>query len=161
MSTREAFWKHVNEALDERRDPLDDENVQRLVAEAPELLREVSRLESGLERASRERPRRSLVGAVAAALLVVSLATWLLARHSPDAASIVAIENSGVGPAVREQSVSRVLSFELSVSRVGERGTETITCDGFERSRTLVARDGSVVRNTIHLANAPTRDDKP
>lgn len=161
MNTRGAFWKHVNEALDERRDPLEDANVQRLVGEEPELLDELRRLDRGLGLAIRVRPTRPIFIAVAAALLVVSFGTWLVARESSGTVVPYGVDDSSGRVALRDVPACRVLYSRVSVSHVDERGTETITSDGLERSRTFVARDGSVVKNFIHLARAETLENRP
>jgi hypothetical protein len=49
MTRREAFWEHVNAALDERRDPLEDVLVQACVAEEPDLALELARLHARIE----------------------------------------------------------------------------------------------------------------
>lgn len=152
MNDHDEFWKRVNAAVDERRDPLGDEVVQRLIGDEPGRLDELRRLERGLSFARRSAPTRPIVLALAAAVTVVLFGTWLAAREPV---------RDEARHAVREVCASRVLSFHISVSRVDERGTETITFDGVESTRTLIDRDGNVLRNSIHVARAETPGNRP
>ena len=86
MRTRDVFWERVNAALDERRDPLDDPEVQVLVADEPEFVPEfvadLARLRTRLgelSKSRRQRPRR--VAGMAAAAIVGLAGVFALWRE--------------------------------------------------------------------------------
>jgi hypothetical protein len=117
----------VDAELDERRDPLEDSEVQRLVAEDPRRLEELERLSARLE-ALRERPveRRGRRVAAAAALLVVggAAAWWLATRESAPAKPAALPELVlGNGP-------SRVIEFRTTHSHANGNGVAVVENGG-------------------------------
>jgi hypothetical protein len=77
MTRRNSFWEHVNAALDERRDPLEDALVQACIAEEPELALELARLHARIHAlpvpAGRRRRR---VAILAGAVLLVAVGAY-------------------------------------------------------------------------------------
>jgi len=121
---REKLWNRVQDALDERRDPLHDEVLQELFAAHPALLAEYARLEQTLtaldaqdtataevraqsvQSLSVHRRIGALLSTVAAA--VVLLLAARLTRETPDDLHDV-----------RPLGHSQILDYELTVNRVG------------------------------------------
>ncbi len=132
MNERDLFWERVDAALDERRDPLDDVEVQRLVAERPELLDELAHLQATLAHlpsATTQRSRRRVASLAFAALLAVTVATaWWLRRERRE--PLVALVTT---PANGE---SRVLSFHAEVVVENSTGRTTTYFDGEHLVRT-------------------------
>jgi hypothetical protein len=127
MSDNRVFWERVNAALDERRDPLADEQVQALVAEDPTQLDELLVLRERLANLPMARPRRwiSKVAAVAAAVLIASTAAWIALRDRK--------EQIASAPAVAGEPIdsrSCVISFEAHVVIESANTRSTIDSDG-------------------------------
>ena len=77
MNTNESFWRRVNDALDERRDPLEDSEVQRLVLDEPGLLDELERVNRRLGRL--EARRTSVLAralSLAGLIALVTVGVW-------------------------------------------------------------------------------------
>jgi hypothetical protein len=130
----EIFWQRVNVALDERRDPLEDDAVQNAIAERPERLDELLRVTSRVSRLP-ARPRRSRAWLLAAALAAACIVAVLRARSRDDAPpELHALASS--------PSLGEVLDFELTVT----------TDRADERSRFVVDRHG--VRNVRETARS-------
>ena len=124
MMEREKLWGRVQDALDERRDPLHDEVLQELFANHPALLAEYAQLErtltaldmqdsatAGIHAQSvQSLPVHRRIGALLTTLAaaVVLLLAARLTRETPD-------DLHGV----RALGHSQVLDYELTVNRVG------------------------------------------
>lgn len=131
---REELWAHVQEALDEREDPLADERVREGLLEHPELCDELFELRGELDRLPTG-PQRSAsnwrrVAAVAAALVLASTAIWpfLIEPQAQDET------------AASEDATSRVHHFELTYR------TRTPN-----RERELRNDNGTLVRRVVNL----------
>ncbi len=142
MIERESFWAHVHGALDARRDPLEVPEVQRALAEEPELLDELAALSSGLELLGRSKQRRARSFAAAAVLIVcvASIAAWRGARTtSSDSGSADPTIVSAAAPAQVAEVVSlrplantagsRVIAFRAEVTLDGPHGRWTRSTD--------------------------------
>ena len=134
MSDRELFWRRVDAALDERRDPLDDPEVQRLAAEHPELLDELARLRAALAHLPDEPRKRSTrrvasFAAAAALLATLALAWWLRRDREPPVEALAP-------PAPQTADASRVLSFRAELVWEDAAGRTTTVVDGAHVSRT-------------------------
>ena len=121
MMERDAAWTRVQLALDERRDPLEDERLQEWFAERPDELAALVRLESRLARLpaprvdapmSPTRPVARLVATVAAGVLVTAgLVALLVARGKRGADPLPPVADDGTSFA------ARVVDYRLSVTR--------------------------------------------
>lgn len=120
MKTHE-FWQRVNEALDARRDPLDDEAIQRELEQSPELLEEFASLRSGLEVIATSTPtsaaprvaRSRRVAAAAALLLGCGATVWFLTHKSaPEAPS----NSTEALPTFTALPCDTVLAFSASIT---------------------------------------------
>jgi hypothetical protein len=131
MNRRDEFWSRADALLDERRDPLQDGELQRLIAEEPALLDEWARFESALAGARLPRPRRSRVALVATVLVLtaVAIAAVSIRERPPESLASVC-----------RPDASRVLVFESTFTHVDDRGTTTVSFDGVTRTQTFVAR---------------------
>jgi hypothetical protein len=146
MSDTELFWERVNAALDERRDPLADEQVQTLVAEDPARLDDLLALRERIARLPSSRPRRlvSKVASLAAAVLVAGSAAWFALRdRTQHIASAPAVVSESPDPR------SCVISFEAHV--VIESAN----------SRSKIDTDGDHVVRTREFYSEPSGDDSP
>ncbi len=143
MTRRDSFWEHVNAALDERRDPLEDALVQECIADEPELALELARLSGQVEAlqtfGSRRRRR---VAALAAVILLATAGVYEgivhLMPQSSDTGATATTENPesrGAVVAGRTGSVggSAVLSFRSEVV-VESPDSRTITHFDGQRS---------------------------
>ena len=133
MSDTELFWERVNAALDERRDPLADEQVQTLVAEDPSRLDELLALRERIAHLPTARPRRwiSKVASLAAAVLAVATAAWFALRdHEQHVPSAVVAANSPTVANEPPDPRSCVISFEAHVVIESANTRSTIDFDG-------------------------------
>ncbi len=83
MSGDEQFWSHVQIALDERRDPLEDDAVLEGIVAEPERLQKLLELLERLEqlsRVTRRWPLRRIAVAAAALMAVGSGIFWFTQR---------------------------------------------------------------------------------
>ena len=153
MNRRDEFWTRVDAELDARRDPLQDAEIQRHIAEEPELFEEFERFESALRDASLAPRRRSRVALLATVVVLtaVGVAAWSI-RVTPHDAQLAS---------AGKYEPSRILEFTASVTHVDASGTTTLSFDGVTRTRTFVARDGNVVQNSIQFARAETQENRP
>jgi len=139
---RESFWAQVHAALDARRDPLEETEVQRALVEEPKLLDELAALRSGLELLARSRRRRGRSFAAAAALVawVAGIAAWRAALaasseadsagHTIESAAAPAEAVKPVGPlAPASDAGSRVIAFRAEVTLDGPLGRVTRSTD--------------------------------
>ena len=127
MKTDELFWTHVQRALDERRDPREDEALLDLIAAEPERFRELQSLLDSLERLPRlaqRRPLRRVAALVAASITVLIAVAWFTHRS----------HLTSQPPSTLQE---RVISFEWEV------GTQTPT-----RSTSLVLNDRGMTAKT-------------
>ncbi len=158
MTRREDLWEIVHAALDQRRDPLADPGVQRLVAEDPGLLDELARFEGtlALVRASRRaRTRRRWLVVAGAATLVacVAVAALWATRHRP-AVRPLAVE-------VQPAPYGAVLACRVTLEHADERGTEILRAEDGLRTRTFVARDGTRIESAVCTALARDLETRP
>jgi hypothetical protein len=144
MNDNEMFWERVNAALDERRDPLADEQVHALVAEDPSRLEELLALRERIANLPTARPRRwisqrrvSKAASLAAAVLAVGTAAWFALRDrgqhvasAPAVANAPAIANSPSAASDPHDPRSCVISFEAHVVIEGPNTRSTIDSDG-------------------------------
>ena len=150
MSDNEMFWERVNAALDERRDPLADEQVQTLVAEDPSRLEELLALRERIARLPSSRARRwtSKVASLAAAVLAASAAVWFAMRESNEqVAGAPAVVNPPIAANDSAAQGSCVISFEAHV--VIESAN----------SRSKIDTDGEHVVRTREFHSEPSADD--
>jgi hypothetical protein len=107
VSRSDALWPAVHEALDARRDPLDDPRVVAALEAAPERLAEVAALRAGLRAlpADSKGPRRHALplAPLAAAALLIAAGFWPRAQAPAPAASPA----PPVGVLLASASVSR------------------------------------------------------
>jgi hypothetical protein len=120
---RELFWSAVDEALDARRDPRSEMQVQQWLAEDPQDREELARLLRRLDAIaiSTQPARRVLLPMIAAAAAIV-LVVQPWTRTATHASS--------------PRSPSRIVSFSIEVTREsGEEITTTLSQpDHFERT---------------------------
>jgi hypothetical protein len=132
VSGRE-LWTRVDELLDQRLDPLDDDGIVDQLANDPHALAEYVRLRSALERLPvRSRwMRPALAGAVL--LTLVAAATFYLTRPDADPAQVVA--RALTVPAT--EVAAHVVAFRISVveTKPGVRSTTTIDGAGYTHAR--------------------------
>jgi len=133
MNDNELFWERVNAALDERRDPLADEQVQALVAEDPARLDELLALRERIANLPTARPRRlvSKVASLAAAVLVAGTAAWFALRKPQEqVASAPVVTDSQTVASELPDPRSCVISFEAHVVIESANMRSTIDSDG-------------------------------
>lgn len=142
MSADEIFWGRVDRLLDERRDPLEDGEVQGAIARRSELLAPLLSLLARVEavealpaRTASGAPARRALLAAAALVLSCALLAGIGGRSRPPQ------EGRAILSAAGERPPSRVLSFELAVTTASEDGRRTCRSDG--RSVTLEERPPS------------------
>ena len=128
MKDTGQFWDAVHRALDERRDPLEDDVVQESIIANPRKMQELVDFLARLERVLPARRRRviqeiSLAFAIAASITLALSVAWL---------------TSGDGAPVQQSAptLGRVVSFEWELT------TETTTLESSVRltDRDLTAR---------------------
>jgi hypothetical protein len=83
IRSHEGLWEAIHAALDARRDPLAVDAVASWLAEHPEDLEEVLRLEAGLRVLERPRRRPAWPLAALAAAAAIALVFWLREPASP------------------------------------------------------------------------------
>lgn len=84
MSGDEQFWSHVQIALDERRDPLEDDAVLEGIVAEPERLQQLLKMLARIEqisRATRRWPMRRIAVAAAALIAAGSGIVWFAQRE--------------------------------------------------------------------------------
>jgi len=143
---RERLWALVHARLDERRDPLADEEVTGLLVDDPEALHEVldlSRQLRALEAAGEApdaKPSPWTPLAVAAGLLLLALGAWALRGSgeevSPTTAGAVA-ESEPLPPNLDPSAVVHRLTITVTTERSDER---VVTRFDGERSERTVER---------------------
>jgi hypothetical protein len=163
VKSNTEFWNHVDLALDERRDPLEDGALQDAIAGDPELLDQLLALRSRLAALPRT-PERSrlprLAVAAAIAIALGAIAFELLRFRSTAAEPRLQIANTSLGPAAQAGrspdaplAKSEIIDFELSITteRPGERDTVVIDRSGTRRTRELVgdAREHSTLTTEV------------
>lgn len=143
------FWSRVDELLDERRDPLDDETVQRHLARDPRAMDEYVRLTATLASLPSRRPKRRATTILAAAgFLAAAVIAYALLGPTPRAEPEVVshgLQNPGAAPEVRSTSASMILDFKISVVRQSGplRCTTTIEADRRTDERELTVAAGA------------------
>lgn len=141
MNTRETFWERVHEALDARRDPLDDERVQTELESAPELLDELATLQRSFDGLRVKAPgialRRAAAGKRVAAAALVLVMGALLLRFAVDATR-PDVDTSTATPAIVEGPSASVLSFQVTL--IDESPTERVVTE-FDGRTTTVTRE--------------------
>jgi len=83
IGSRAELWEAIHAALDARRDPLAEDAIATWLAEHPEDLEEVLRLEQGLHQLARPRRRLARPLAALAAAAALALLFWLRAPAKP------------------------------------------------------------------------------
>ena len=135
MTDKQAFWTSVNDALDARRDPLEDSSVMSWVGEHPEDAVALARLQRGLSAVAEARPAHADDHPLWIAAAVVLVGTLLVvgSRHRPVTGPAEAVAEAPAAPA------PRIHSFRMRVSTASEDGSATVLVDprGLERRRTL------------------------
>lgn len=148
MNRRTEFWERVNAALDERRDLLSDLVVQRLVAEDPSLLAELSVLEHAVADLRATPRARPLGMTLAAGVLALLGGVALLTR--PGAPTDAVASTPASNP-------TRVVACRLTIVRTDAHGIETLIVEGERRSRTY--RDRSGVQSESSMLTATEKTD--
>ena len=137
MNDRERLWERVNLALDERRDPLEDALVQRLVAERPELADELVRLQERLA-TLRARPKRAWRVAAILVAFAAAISVLFALRNAPSSdptpAAAIAVTPPPAPDAPTQRS--QVLAFEATAVHEDPFARTTTTFDGV-RTTTL------------------------
>lgn len=133
MIERERFWSAVDEALDARRDPWAEAQVQEWIADHPEDREELARLTRRLEAVASARPRAGrtfapMIAAAAAVVLAVQL--W-----APEAKKDL--------PQPRPDS--RVVSFSIEATLEHDGETTTVFTDADHTERSRVSKLGNTV----------------
>jgi hypothetical protein len=145
MKNDERFWERVHLALDELRDPLEDESVQDAIAAQPELLEAWLTLRARLDALPFPRARRPALRLATAAAIVIAIGSIAFAVLRPRAAPIddhtastvpraapmesdtarVAADVEQAHGADASFATSEIVAFELSITveRPGERCT--------------------------------------
>ena len=162
MTRRESFWEHVNAALDERRDPLEDALVQECIADEPELALELARLSGRIEalHALRSRRRRR-VAAIAATIVLAAAGVYEgIVRRVPQSSvtSVPATPESSEarGAALADRSGSAggsaVLAFR---SEVIVESAESRTVTHFDGQRSWRTRESLLPALSPGTPNTP------
>lgn len=138
MTTNIEFWERVHLALDERRDPLEDEGVQDAIAGEPALLDELEVLRARLRALppQRARSRRSLAAMAAAAVIAAgAIALYLLRAPSAAVGPIAELAAPTPTSFVRDE----IVDFELTITteRPGVRDTVVIDPAGTRQTRRM------------------------
>ena len=137
MNDREEYWTRVQAALDARRDPLEDEAVQRWLLEHPHDVDELAQLRASLHRVERvpspRSRRRVAVLTVAAAGITVVLLAWSL-RSGGEGPARDAIAQQATTPPVSVFKI-HTMRFELRTTR-GDTRTTTTWEDGVTETTT-------------------------
>ena len=163
MKANTEFWNHVDVALDERRDPLEDGAVQDAIADDPELLDQLLALRSRLAALPRTPERRRLPRLTVAAAIAIALdaiAVELFRSRRAAAAPRSQLARTTPEPAARARrspdaplAKSEIIDFELSITteRPGERDTVVIDRSGTRRTREIVgeAREHSTLTTEV------------
>ena len=127
----DAFGERVNAALDERRDPLEDPQVQRELERSPERLDELERLlraANTLENAPpRERRRRTAAALIVVAAAVAALLTLQHLRSATDRSTetVADAAQSSTGGADVAPSAPPAFVLEPCISLLELRATFT------------------------------------
>ncbi len=151
MNDRE-FWARVDALLDDCRDPLDDEAVERHLARDPRAVDQYVRLTRTLRSLPRSPSgrltRRTIAAlAVGAAVLVALVAYIDFASDAPEA------------PVVTQgTSASSVLSFKISVVRESNAARSSTT---IENDRRTDSREGIAVEGLATLITTYHRESTP
>lgn len=148
MNERE-LWDRVDALLDERREPLDDEAIERHLARDPQAMDEYVRLTRTLRSLPRPRRTRRVIAALTlAAAAVVALVAYIEFRGDAPAAQVVAL---GTRP-------SSVLTFKISVVRESATSRSSTTIENDHRTDT---REGIAVTDLATLITTYHRESTP
>ena len=131
MSNREQYWEQIQDLLDERRDPFDDEEVTAWLLEHPEELDAVVRMRTALsilERAPRRASGWRTIGLPIAAGIAGLLLLWRFAENGPPPPPVVA-------QAAPPGTGSRIIDVRLSVMTESANRRITTVFDGETYSR--------------------------
>jgi hypothetical protein len=145
------FWDRVDALLDERRDPLDDEAVQRHLAGDSRAMDEYVRMTRALHRLPRpRRSRRAIAVLVVGAAAFVALVGYvrLVAEAPPQ--PVVA----------HSEQASTVLDFKITVVRESSTSRSSTTIENDHRTdsreRIAVATPGlATLITTYHRESTP------
>jgi hypothetical protein len=146
-----GFWDRVDELLDERRDPLDDEAVQRHLASDPRAMDEYVRLTRTLRSLPQpRRARRTIAALTLTAAAVIALVAYL--DFAADAPAPPAVTHSA--------QVSSILSYKISVVRESGASRSSTTIENDHRTdsreRIAVATSGlATLITTYHRESTP------
>lgn len=129
----DSFWERVNEALDARRDPLEDPLVQRAIEADPSRLDELRRLEDVLSALPTRAPQPTTAGAQARSR-AWTRATWrLTAATAASAALWVVLESRDTRPdATSSQTPAREVATGAASAVDGEASAATRVSRGAE-----------------------------
>jgi hypothetical protein len=135
MNTNTEFWERVHLALDERRDPLEDDGIQDAIASDPRLLDELLLLQLRLARLPSARASRRVVRVAAAAAVVIAAASLAFTLSRTHNEAVPAVARTPITPPAR----SEIIDFELTIvtERPGERDTVVIDRTGTRRTREI------------------------
>lgn len=104
----DSFWEHVNDALDARRNPLEDPLVQRAIEADPSRLEELRRLEDVLSALPTRAPQPTTAGAQARWRAWTQARWRLTAAAAASAALWLVLESRNTPPdATSSQSAAR------------------------------------------------------
>ncbi len=158
MKSNVEFWERVNLALDERRDPLEDELVQDAIASDPQRLDELVRLQARLAALPLHREPRRIPRAAAAAMIVVALGAIALELVRAPRALVESNTQLANLPAA-SFAKSEVVDFELSITteRPGERETVVVDRTGTRSVREFVGAGLEGCTLTTEVSNSEGR----
>lgn len=169
MTRHDEFWRHVDAALDAHLDPLEDPNVQQLVAEDPSLLDEFARLHARLSVVDVQppTPRFRRVAAATLFVLAASVVAWVLLSYrerSPATDEHGTVPNAERSPALQngaplatttsnDSLAPRIFSFRSESTHRDERGIKTVVFDGSTRSESFVSFERPTDPSTPYLSS--------
>lgn len=168
MTRHDEFWRHVDAALDAHLDPLEDPNVQQLVAEDPSLLDEFARLHARLSvvQVQPTAPRFRRVAAATFFVAAASVVAWVLLSSregspatderdaAPDAELAPALQNGAplAATSSNDSFSPRIFSFRSESTYRDARGIKTVVFDGSTRTESFVSFDRPSDRSTPYIS---------
>lgn len=149
MTDHEPYWERIQDLLDERCDPFDDEGVTAWLLEHPDELDAVLRMRTALsilERAPRRVPRWRTIGLPIAAGIVGLFGLWRFTESGAPPPPVVT-------EAARPAPQSRIIDVHLSVVTESAGRRITSVFDGETYSRQVERFPGETPGESALLAN--------
>jgi len=153
MSEKEQYWERIQDLLDERRDPLGDEEVTAWLLEHPEELDGVIRMRAALavlERTPRRVSRWRTIGLPIAAGIVGLLGLWGFAESGGPAGELPSPPGAETA---RLDRGPRIIEFRLSIVTENPDRRITTVFDGETFSRQVDHFNGDEADQASLLAN--------